>query len=157
MSIVSETLKERGVAFEEIEHLPAWTALDEAKTMKVGLEEVLKSVIVDTHEGQILVVTPGNRQLDMRKLRDVIADPHAQLADEEEIRHSLPEFELGAIPPLGSLCHMPTYVDHSVLEHRHAYIPDGTQTRAVHVRVEDLYRDEAMVVSHFTRDADEIC
>jgi hypothetical protein len=39
----------------------------------------------------------------MRRIRAAIADEHARLASEEELRRAFPDYELGTLPPLGLL------------------------------------------------------
>jgi Ala-tRNA(Pro) deacylase len=73
------------------------------------------------------------------------------MATEEEIEKDFPNYELGAVPPLGSLVGAPTYVDPEVMGHDTLVFAAGTQTESIRVRSEDLFRNESVTVAPLTR------
>jgi hypothetical protein len=83
----------------------------------VEADEVLKTVSLDTASGHALAVNPASRRLQMTLVRRAVGDPHVSLATEDELEHDFPEFELGSLPPLGSLLHVTIYVDTEVMAH----------------------------------------
>jgi Ala-tRNA(Pro) deacylase len=76
---------------------------------------------------------------------------HVRMATEEEIEKDFPNYELGAVPPLGSLVGAPTYVDPEVMGHDTLVFAAGTQTESIRVRSEDLFRNESVTVAPLTR------
>jgi len=142
MSVVTEYLESRGVRFEVIEHPRAYTSVAEAKALGIDADEVLKTVVVDTGGEHVLAVVPGSRRLDMALVKDALGDKHAHLATEDELQGDFNQFELGAIPPLGSLLRANTYVDPEVLRHETVVFAAGRQTESVKVRTHDLFKDE---------------
>lgn len=142
MSVVTEYLEARGVPFEVIEHPRAFTSVAEARALGVEADEVLKTVVVDTDSGHVLVVIPGGHRVDMKAVREALGDPHAHLATELELEDDFADFELGALPPLGSLLKANTYVDPDVLRHETVVFAAGTQTQSVKVHTPDLFRAE---------------
>ena len=68
------------------------------------------------------------------------------------MREAFPGFELGAIPPLGSLLGIPMYVDPEVLQHETVAFAAGSHTESVKIRTEDLLRDEPHTVAKLTRE-----
>jgi Ala-tRNA(Pro) deacylase len=155
MTTVMETLEERGVRFEVVDHPRAFTSVAEALAMGIAADDVLKSLLVDTTRGHVLVVLPGGSRLDMQRMRHAVGDPHAHLATEGEIEQDLPEVDLGALPPLGSLFAMPTYVDPEVLRHETVVFAAGTQERSLRARVDDVFREEPIEVAPMVRTGDE--
>ena len=53
-----------------------------------------------------------------------------------------PEFDLGAVPPLGSLLGIPTFVDPDVMAHE-AVVFAGSQRESVKIRTAALFDDES--------------
>jgi Ala-tRNA(Pro) deacylase len=154
MPTVAEHLKRQGVAFELVPHSQAYTSIDEARALGISADEVLKTVAVKTASGYALVILPGAKRLHMKLVRKAMGDSHARLATEEELKRDFPEFELGAVPPLGSLLGAPAFVDPEVLEHETILFAGGTQTESVKVRTEDLFRAEPTTVLPVVRRPD---
>jgi Ala-tRNA(Pro) deacylase len=151
MSLVTEHLTERGVAFEVVPHRRAFTSLQEARELGVAADAVLKTVALWTGGKYVLAVVPGPRRLDLRRVRDALEDPDARLATEAELAADFPGYELGALPPLGSLLGVPLLVDPEVLEHELVMFAAGLETESVRVAAADLFRDEPLGVLPLTR------
>jgi Ala-tRNA(Pro) deacylase len=155
MSAVSEQLEKRGVAFEKASHAETYTSVDEARALGIAADEVVKAVLLKAASGYRLAVVPASRRLDMKLVQEAVADKHARLATEQELERDFPGFELGALPPLGSLLSVPTYVDPEVMEHETIIFAAGSRTESVKVRSEDLFRDESVSISRLTRHPEE--
>ena len=155
MSVVTEHLERRGVAFEVIPHRQAYTSIDEARALGIAADEVVKTVVVKAASGHVLVVVPGARRLDMTLVRNAVADSHARLATEDELAQDFEEYELGALPPLGSLVRSHLYVDPEVMGHDTVVFAAGSQTESVKVRTQDLFDGEPMTVVPLSRHPEE--
>ena len=155
MSAVAEHLRGRGIAFEEIPHAKVYTSIAEAQALGIAADEVLKGIVVKTAAGYALAAIPGARRLDMGLVRHAVEDHHARLATEEELEREFPAYELGALPPVGSILGLPAYVDPEVLEHETVVFAAGTQTESVKVRTAELFRDEPISVVPLTRRPEE--
>ncbi len=153
MSVVTDYLKNRGLVFEVISHGQAYTSIDEARALGINADEVLKTVALDTPSGHALAVIPGSRRLSTKLVRKAIGDRHISLATEDELEHDFPEFELGALPPLGSLLRTPTYVDPEVMTHETVAFAAGNQKESVKIRTEALFRHESITIVPLTRHA----
>jgi Ala-tRNA(Pro) deacylase len=151
MTAVTEYLEDRGIAYERLRHPRAFTAVDEALALDVATEEVAKAIVLDTERGHVLAVVPGRRHLDMHKIRVAVEDAHARLATEAEIANDFPAFELGAVPALGSLLHVPAYVDPELIGNDFVVFAAGTQTESVRISTADLLADEAVIVAPMTK------
>jgi Ala-tRNA(Pro) deacylase len=127
MSVVTEHLEQRGAAFEALAHRQAYRSIDEARVLGIDADEVLKTLAVRTGPGYVLVVIPAARRLDPHLVRDALADNHARLATEEELGRDFPDYQLGALPPLGALVGAEVYVDPEVLGHDTVVFAAGTQ------------------------------
>lgn len=154
-SAVSEQLDKRGVSFEAISHAETYTSVDEARALGIAADEVVKAVMVSTTSGYQLAVLPASRRLDMKLVQEAAGGKHARLATEQELERDFPGFELGALPPLGSLLLVPTNVDPEVMEHETIVFAAGSRTESIKVRTEDLFRDESVSVTPLTKHPEE--
>jgi Ala-tRNA(Pro) deacylase len=139
MSVVIEHLEQRGAAFEALAHRQAYTSIDEARALGIDADEVLKTLAVRTGPGYVLVVIPAARRLDLRLVREALGDHGARLATEDELRHDFPDYQLGALPPLGVLVGANVYVDPEVLGHDTVVFAAGTQTESVKIGTRELF------------------
>ena len=151
-SLVRAFLHERDVPFEVILHPKAFRSIDEARAIGVDAGDVLKTLVLDHAQGQTVAVVPASRRLDMHRVHRALGDPHATLASEGEIRSAYPAYELGALPPLGSLLDVPMLVDPAVFDHEMVVFAAGRQTESLRVRTEDLFAGEEIHVARITRE-----
>ena len=151
MSLVTDYLAVRGVGFEVLAHRRAFTSLQEARELGVAADEVLKTVAVRTRGRYALAVVPASRRLDLRLVRESLDDPDARLASEAELVADFPSYELGALPPLGSLLGVRLLVDPEVLSHETVLFAAGTETESIRVRAGELFRDEPLTLRQLTR------
>ena len=139
VSAVTEHLEQRGSAFELLPHCQAYTSTDEARALGIDAGEVLKTLAVRTGPGYALAVIPASCRLDLHLARQALGDSRARLASEEELGRDFPDYELGAVPPLGALLAAPVYVDPEVLGHDSVTFAAGTQTESVKMQTQELF------------------
>ena len=154
MSVVTEHLEQRGIAFELIPHQQAYTSAEEARALGIDAGEVLKTLAVRTSSGYGLVVIPASCRLDLHLVRGALEDRHARLASEEELGRDFAGYQLGALPPLGALVGASVYVDPEVLRHDTVAFAAGTQTESVKLRTEELFGGEQARTVPLVKQAD---
>jgi prolyl-tRNA editing enzyme YbaK/EbsC (Cys-tRNA(Pro) deacylase) len=100
--VLTEALDRAGIAYEVLEHDPTDRAADEASALGLDPREVAKTIVLTTAGANYRVLLPASERIDMHKLRDLLdAGKELHLATEEALGKDYPEFELGAVPPLG--------------------------------------------------------
>jgi Ala-tRNA(Pro) deacylase len=154
MSIVTEHLEQRGSAYELIPHQQAYTSIDEARALGVDAGDVLKTVAVRTRSGYALMVVPASRRLDLHLVREAVGDNQARLATEDELSRDFAGYELGALPPLGTLLGAAVYVDPEVLGHDTVAFAAGSQTESVKIRTGELFEREQATTAPLVRRAE---
>lgn len=147
MSTVTEHLEQQGLEFEVLPHEPARTSLAEAHALGVHEHDVVKTVVLDVRTGHAFAVLPADCRIDLGKIRDAINSRHVELASEDEIERDYPEFELGAIPPLGAFVRTPLIVDPQVLDRDEVVFAAGSQDLSVRMRTRDLFGGSTMKVA----------
>jgi len=151
---VVTALRERGAHFEVVHHQAAQSGLQEALVLGMPAGDVVKAVVLATGGGAAVAVLPASRRLDMELVRAATGDRRARLATEEEIEGALPDCELGAVPPLGSVLHAPAYVDPEVLRHPVVAFATGTRTDSVRGPAAELFGGEEVTITPISEPAD---
>ena len=96
-----EVLRREHVAYELIPHHHTETALAEASALGVDPHQVAKTLILTTPFGFVRAVIAASDRLDLEKARLTLNTARVELVTEETLVGAYPEFELGAVPPMG--------------------------------------------------------
>lgn len=139
MTTLTDYLDAQDIEYEVLEHERAVTGIQEARSLGLKADEVLKTVICDTKGDHVALVVPSGERLDMALVRDVLEDPDASLANEGEITRDFGEFELGALPPVAPLLGVDVIVDPTVRDHGPVIFAAGTQTESVSVDAVEFF------------------
>lgn len=148
---LQELLDASGVGYTHHVHPTAYTAREVAQLEHVPQHRFAKGVVFWGDEGYAMAVLPADYVVDLQELRAALGLKRARLATEKELAELFADCELGAMPPLGSLYKMPTYVESSLAEEEWIAFNAGTHRDVVHLRFEDFKRLEKPLVVHFAR------
>jgi Ala-tRNA(Pro) deacylase len=135
-------LEEQGVDYELVEHDRALTAAAEARAAGQEPANAVKSVLLRDRDGYELVVLQASDRLDLDKVREHLGGSRSdlRLATEEEMDSDFPQFELGALPPLGEMLPAPEIVDRRVLDHDRVLCNAGDHTHSVLIEPREIVR-----------------
>jgi Ala-tRNA(Pro) deacylase len=134
-------LAESGVGYELIPHPHTETAKAEARAIGASPDEVAKTVIVRTADGYARIVVPASERVALGKVRALLGtDGETRLATEAELAAAFPEFELGAVPPLGGPAGDTVVVDRRLTRFDRLVFEAGSHDESVRVGREDLLR-----------------
>jgi len=134
---LDEFLSERQVPFQKLAHPPAYAANRIAQALHVPGREMAKSVLLRTGHGHVLAVVPATHQVDLDEIRDCLGEESVEMACEEEMEQLFPDCERGAMPPFGSLYHLPTIVDRSLTKDEEIVFEAQSHEEAIRM----TYRD----------------
>lgn len=134
-------LAESGVGYELIPHTPTQTAKAEAEAIGVAPDEVAKTVVVRTPAGYARIVVPASEHVDLAKVRELLAsNGETRLATEPELAAAYPEFELGAVPPLGGPAGDSVIIDRRLSKSAQLVFEAGTHDESVRMSMDDILR-----------------
>ena len=134
-------LAESGIGYELIAHPHTETARAEARAVGVMPDEVAKTVIVRTTGGYTRVVVPASERVAISKVRSLLElDHETRLATETELAAAYPEFELGAVPPVGGPEGDMVVIDRRLAERESLIFEAGSHEESVRVGTEELVR-----------------
>ncbi len=137
MSTVEETimslLRERQVPFEVIEHQPVYNNAAMAEAAKVPLGDTLKNIMLQTTEGEIIVVVvPGDQRFDTKRLTARAGTKRVVFAKPEKVL----EFAgcaVGSVPPFGHAKPVRVFLDPAVLTKAAVYFNPGVHNKSVKI------------------------
>ena len=150
---LTSALDEAGVSYELLPHAHTESALAQARALGVSPNDVAKTLVVKTPGGYVRAVLPASARLDLRKLREIHGGGrHAvHLATEEDLRRDYPEFELGAVPPVGGR-RDPVVVDLSVANRESVVIEAGSHDESLRLAAADLVHVAGAAVTDISAD-----
>lgn len=132
-------LEEKKVPYDLMPHREAFTAQEIAQASRVAGRLVAKPVIVrESENNYYMAVVTAPQQVDLATIHRMTGRPKGHLASEDEMRRLFPDCELGAMPPIGRLYGMPTYVDEVFRTHELIYFQPGNHHEVVKMRFVDF-------------------
>jgi Ala-tRNA(Pro) deacylase len=132
-----ELLRGADVEFELLPHRRTQTATSEARALGVLPQETAKTVIVRADGGCVRAVIPASSRVSLEKLGELLgAEP--TLLTEAELDGSYPQFELGAVPPLGGPEGDRVVVDIGLEAREYIVCEAGTHDTSLRLRSRDL-------------------
>lgn len=151
MTTVTEHLEQLGIRFRVLPHARATSAMGEALALGISADEVAKAVVLDLDDGHALAIVPASRKVDVDLVREALGQDHIHLASEDEVAQDFPEYELGALPPVPSLLHVPVVIDPLVLAHQRVTFAAGTQRESVEADSAEVFTGASVTISPISR------
>lgn len=147
-------LDDAGVNYELLPHVHTESAAAEAKALGVPPGDVGKTLVVRTADDYVRVLMPASERLDLHKLRLACGGSKTtvQLASEAELARDYPEFELGAVPPIGGTRHDRVFVDSRLARRDSVVIEAGSHEQSLRIGMPDLLRVSAAEISDICQD-----
>jgi Ala-tRNA(Pro) deacylase len=139
---LTDVLEQAGVHYELLPHAHTETAFAEAEALGVSAGEVAKTLVAKTPSGYVRAVLPASDRLDLHKLSELYGEKKkdVHLASEEELAREYPEFELGAVPPVGGARHDSVVVDRRLAERESVVFEAGSHDESLRLATADLLR-----------------
>jgi Ala-tRNA(Pro) deacylase len=153
MADVTSFLDEGGVDYELLEHPRTERAADEAAALGVAAEEVAKTLVLTTPDGNVRAVLPASERIDLRKVAELLdaRGKQVHLATEDDLSRDYGEFELGAVPPIGGKRDS-VIVDSRLAGRESVVLEAGSHERSVRLKAADLLRLADAQVADISRE-----
>lgn len=139
--VLTRLLDAEGVEYELIPHAHTERASDEAEALGLPPDSVAKTLVVTVPDGYVRAVVPAAERLDLHKIRELVGagSKKVHLASEADLGRDFPEFELGAVPPVGGR-RDPVLMDGRLSELSELVFEAGTHDESVRLRLDALRR-----------------
>ncbi len=136
---LTQFLDENNVPYEVLHHEAAFTAQEVAHEEHVKGRNHAKVVMIKSNGDLAMAVLPAHRIIDLEKLEH-ITQKAASIAAEEEFHSRFPDCAIGAMPPLGNLYGLSTYIERSLTKDEFIVFEAGTHTDSVKMKYSDYER-----------------
>jgi Ala-tRNA(Pro) deacylase len=139
---LTAVLDSAGVQYEVIPHAHSETAADEARALGLPLDGVAKTLVVETAQGNVRAVLPASERISTTKVAELLGERRKSihLVPEETLRSEYPEFEFGAVPPIGGAHRDRVIVDTNVAGHDSIVLEAGSHDDSIRIATDDLVR-----------------
>jgi Ala-tRNA(Pro) deacylase len=153
MAEVTRLLEEAGIDFDVLEHAHTERAVDEAAALGIGPEEVAKTLVLVAPGKNVRAVLAASERIDLHKVAAVLglSGKKVHLASEDDLARSYPDFELGAVPPLGGRDDQ-VIVDERLAGRDSVVLEAGAHDRSVRLKAADLVRLSQAQVADICRE-----
>ena len=151
---LTKVLDSQGVEYELLPHVHTESALAEAHALALDPTDVAKTIVVDTPQGHVRAVLPATERLDLAKLSEFLGfgRKEIQLASEGALARDYPEFDLGAVPPVGGSRQEPVVMDSRIAERESIVLEAGSHEESIRVAREALIRLTDARVADISQD-----
>jgi Ala-tRNA(Pro) deacylase len=150
---VADFLAGQQVAFETLQHPPAFTAQKRARVLHFPGRQVAKCVVLVNPAGPFLVVLPATHRVDVEALAAALGGP-VRLATSREVAERFRDCEWGAVPPFGGLYGLLTILDEAFDADALLVFMGHTHGQAFRLRCRDFERLEQARRLRFARRVD---
>jgi len=137
---ITAKLDELQINYEIRPHAkPVYTSEDAALERGVRLSQIVKTMLLSDKNGRIMVaILPGNRRLDLKKLKKLMRVKDLRFVDRETVEQQL-GLVAGAIAPIADLfVGIQVFVDPGVFYEKMVDISSGDPRAGLELKSEDL-------------------
>jgi Ala-tRNA(Pro) deacylase len=131
-------LAEKKISYEVFEHEPVYTNPAMAEALKVKASETVKSLVLNTKEGRMIVlVLPGDKKVDWKQAAAGANTKKVSFAKPEAVSRAV-GCEVGCVPPFGHLTSLPIYMDPDLIKKKFVYFNPGVHDKSFKIKAWDL-------------------
>lgn len=138
LTCLSDVLKRERMPYLVFRHPPAYTAQETAAVSHVRGRSAVKVVICLADEQPVQAIVPAHYLVDLERLRLLAGADALRLANEGEIAALYPDFEVGAVPPFGTLYGHRVFVEQCFVGEPEMVFNAGTHTESICMHYADL-------------------
>ncbi len=131
-------LEDAKVSYEIVEHEPVYTNPAMAEALNVSESETVKSLVLKTKEGEmVVVVLPGNKKVDWKQAAAGAKTNKVSFAKPEDVSEAV-GCEVGCVPPFGHMTEIPIYMDPDLTKKNFVYFNPGVHDKSFKIKAWDL-------------------
>lgn len=149
---LQEYLNNSKAWYEVRHHPPTMTAEQLAQRENVDGHTVAKVVVMRENGRYYMMVLPASYFVDLREARRLTGHPNLHFASESEMQSLFQDCELGAMPPMGEVYHLPVYAEADLSDDDEIEFNGGTHEDAIRMKYADWEHMTHPQKAHFARN-----
>jgi Cys-tRNA(Pro)/Cys-tRNA(Cys) deacylase len=112
--------------------------LEAVEKLNLNSEQVFKTLVLETHEGELIVaITPVSQQVNFKQLAKVAKTKKMALAAPQKVNAST-GYILGGVSPIGQKKRLKTYIHSSASEFEIIYVSAGKRGLELKLAIDDI-------------------
>lgn len=131
-------LEKSKIKFNILKHKTVYTAFDKSQTLRVPPKIVGKTIVLKKKNELILVLIPANKNLDLKKIKELLKEKKIDIASEKMIKNKIKGVKIGAVPPFGNLWKIKTLVDRLLKKEKEIIINSGDWNFSIKISPKQL-------------------
>ena len=135
--IIKDFLDKNDIKYVSIKHSKAYTAQEIAASAHIHGKQIAKTVVLKVDGKLVFAVLPASYKVDFDMLKESLGTEHIRLANEQEFKDKCPGCEVGAMPAMGNLFNLETFVAASLVEDEEIAFNAGNHTELIRMRYTD--------------------
>lgn len=148
---LTDYLKKAKMPFEVVTHKTVYTAYDAAQTLKMKLNEIVKSLMIKVDKDYYLVSVPADKNVDFKLLAKAIkmmggTAKKISIPHEKELTRVF-KLKPGALTGFGSMHKVKTVIDRDLKKLKQAIISGGSVTQSLRMKINDYMNLEKPLVA----------
>ncbi|EKE06157.1 MAG: YbaK/prolyl-tRNA synthetase associated region [uncultured bacterium] len=129
-------LANHSIKYEVLEHEPVYTSEQAAKVRGLSLQQGAKSLLLKADNKFILIVLPGDKKLNSKKLKKMLGIKNLRFATPEEVKEIM-GCEIGACYPIGTIIGIKPLVDTLLSQNEIISFNPGVHNKSIKIRWSD--------------------
>jgi Ala-tRNA(Pro) deacylase len=135
---IIKLMNEQEIAYEIFEQEPVFTNPAMAEALKVSEAETVKSLVLSTREGRMIVlVLPGDKKVNWKQAAAGAGTKKVSFAKPEVVSEAV-GCEVGCVPPFGHLTTLDIYMDQDMTKKNFVYFNPGVHDKSFKIKAWDL-------------------
>ena len=147
---VQALLRAHQASFSLSSHPPVYTSAQAAEVRGEELKTGAKALIVKADDQFVMLVLPGDRKLDNKRIKTKLGCKSFRFATREEVE-GLTGLRIGSIPPFGSLLGTTTYCDRALGDNQRINFNAGSHTESINMGYMDYIKVEKPTLADFSK------
>lgn len=137
---IRDLLEQKKIAYQTVEHEPVYTNPAMAEALGVPESRTVKSLVVTTKEGELVVVVlPGHKKVDWKRAAAAANTRKVSFAKPETVLEKV-GCEVGCVPPFGQRTSMKVIMDKELTRQQDVYFNPGVHHKSYKIAARDLVR-----------------
>ena len=146
---IIKMLDKNSVQYKVIEHRPVYTSEEAAKIRNTDLKQGAKALVMYGDDKPLMVVVPGNRKADTKKLKNIYNIKDLRMATPVEVE-KVTGVKIGAVPPFGNIFSIPLYVDKQLAANKQVIFNAGSHSQSISMKYKDYEKVAEPTVGEFS-------
>ena len=112
--------------------------LEAVEKLNLNSDQVFKTLVLETHEGELIVaITPVSQQVNLKQLAKVAKTKKMALAAPQKVNAST-GYILGGVSPIGQKKRLKTYIHSSASEFEIIYVSAGKRGLELKLAIDEI-------------------